>query len=69
MIKYGYEARNNNTLDVDYGYESKKEAFENAPKGWNVVVFSYNGENEDKVAKFCQAGSGGGIYSIDLYFE
>ncbi|HIP59356.1 MAG TPA: hypothetical protein EYH01_02890 [Campylobacterales bacterium] len=67
MIKYGYEARRSNTLDVDYGFETKKEAFENAPKGWNVIVFSYDEENEDKVAKLCQNGSGAGVYSIDIY--
>ena len=68
-VKYGYEARKRNTLDVDYGYESKKEAFSNAPKGWNIVVFSYDEENEDKVAKLAQTGSGAGIYTIDVYFK
>ena len=68
-IKYGYEARNNNTLDIDYGFNSKKEAFENAPKGWNVVVSSYYEENEEMVAKFCQSGSGASIYTINAYFK
>ena len=53
-MRYGFQVKLNHKYVIDYGFESKEAALENAPKDRrDMLVFSYSRENEDKVAKNC----------------
>ena len=63
-IRFCYEARNGNTKDYDYGYDSILEALKAAPKNWKVSVYSYDINNEEGVARAVRNGFIGGVNEI-----